>query len=462
LTNQANDFWTSLADHYPSNLIKYLLTNDYEHATLIVNQGKPMKRIPILILTASLSTAASTWAAQTDAVQNAPESAQQTAAAADRAESANNQSDADAKFLRMNFREASLDQVLTYLSEAAGFIVNVKPGTSIRGKVTILSNEPLSKDEAVNQLNSVLNANNLAAVENGRTLTIMPRDEAKIAGIPVRHGSDPDKIPITDKIVTQIMPVRFVEAAQLLKDLQPLVSIQTTMTANEAGNAIVMTDTQANIHKVAEIIHDIDMGAEEFTELRVFPLHNSDPTTTADLITQLFADDTSRQGNQGGFSNPFAGGGRFARFAGLAGQNRGNQSSSSNAQNQRIKKRNRVVAVADERTASVVVSATRDLMEQIEDVVDRLDGDQKGKKSVHVFAIQHADPAEALPVLTEMFGKNTTQNSRNNQSQNSALQTRGSSQNNPQTSSSTMSGSRTGLGQGGRTGGGGGTGLSFP
>jgi general secretion pathway protein D len=420
-----------------------------------------MKRIPILILTASLSTAAFTWPGQTRAAQNAAETAQQTAAA-DRAEPATSESKVDAKFLRMNFRDASLDQVLTYLSEAAGFIINVKPGTSVRGKVTVMSNEPLTKDEAVNLLNTVLNENNLAAVENGRTLSVMPRDEAKIAGIPVVSGADPDKIPITDKIVTQIMPVRFVEAAQLLKDLQPLVSIQTTMTANEAGNAIVMTDTQSNIHKVAQIIHDIDMGAEEFTELRVFPLHNSDPTTTADLLTQLFADDTSRQGNQGGFSNPFAGGGRFARFAALSGQSRGNQGSSNNAQNQRIKKRNRVVAVADERTASVVVSATRDLMEQIEDVIDRLDGDLKGKKSVHVFAIQHADPAEALPILTEMFGKNTTQNSRNTAAQNSALTTRGSSQNNPQTSS-TMSGSRTGIGQNNRSGGGGGgTGLSFP
>jgi Type II secretory pathway, component PulD len=289
----------------------------------------------------------------------------------------------------------------------------------------------------------------------------MPRDEAKIAGIPVISGADPDKIPITDKIVTQIMPVRFVEAAQLLKDLQPLVSIQSTMTANEAGNAIVMTDTQANIHKVAQIIHDIDMGAEEFTELKVFPLHNADPTTTADLLTQLFADDNSRQGNQGGFSNPFFGGGRFARFAGLGGQNRGSQGGSNNAQNQRIKKRNRVVAVADERTASVVVSATRDLMEQIEEVLDRLDGNAKGKKSVHVYHLEHTDPAEALPIFTEIFGQNTTQNSRNSAAQSSALSARSNSQNNQQTSS-TMNGSRTGIGQNNRTGGGGGTGLSFP
>src|ERR1051326_4183795 len=235
-------------------------------------KGKPMKRTPIFILMAGLCAAASLSAAEPEAA-----GAQVEAPKAD----ANPEpsSAANDKFLRMNFREASLDQVLTYLSEAAGFIINIKPGTSVRGKVTVMSNEPLSKDEAVNLLNTVLNENNLAV-------------------IPVISGSDPDKIPITDKIVTQIMPVRFVEAAQLLKDLQPLVSIQTTMTANEAGNSIVMTDTQANIHKVAEIIHDIDMGAEDFTVLKVFPLNHADPVDTADMLTQLFAEDTSRQGGQ--------------------------------------------------------------------------------------------------------------------------------------------------------------------
>src|SRR6187402_3762868 len=58
--------------------------------------------------------------------------------------------------LRMNFRGASLDQVLTYFTEAAGFIINVKPGTSVRGKVDIWSAQPVSKEEALNLLDSVL------------------------------------------------------------------------------------------------------------------------------------------------------------------------------------------------------------------------------------------------------------------------------------------------------------------
>ena len=110
----------------------------------------------------------------------------------------------------------------------------------------------MSKEEALNQLDTQLNQNGLAAIRNGRTLTIVNRDEAKTQNIPVLQGNDPEKIPITDKIVTQIIPVRFVEVDQLIKDLQPLVSSQTTMTANQAGNSLVITDTQANIRKVVE------------------------------------------------------------------------------------------------------------------------------------------------------------------------------------------------------------------
>jgi len=62
--------------------------------------------------------------------------------------------DNGSELLRMNFRGASLEMVLNYLSEAAGFIINLRPGTSIRGKVDVWSKEPLTRAEALNLLDS--------------------------------------------------------------------------------------------------------------------------------------------------------------------------------------------------------------------------------------------------------------------------------------------------------------------
>lgn len=337
--------------------------------------------------------------------------------------------------LRMNFRGASLDLVLNYLSEAAGFIIVLD--TKVSGKIDAWSNSPLSKDEAVDLLNSVLNKNGYAAIRHGRTLNIVNKDEAKTKDIPVILESDPDKIPKTDEMVTQIMPVRFIEVTQLIKDLQPLVATATTMTANEAGNSIIMTDTRANINRVAQIIRAIDQGAEEMTLVQVFKLDFADPTEMATLLTSLFADGGSTSGAS---TTPQFGGGRGFRDFFRGGG--GGESSSGSSQSQRIKKRTKVTAVADPRTSSVVVSATSGLMEQIVEMVKQLDSNPAKKQKVYVYEVNPGDVAQVQQVLEDMFAtsSNNRNNSRNSQ-QNNALQNRA---NQNQTTTTTTSGFGTG------------------
>ncbi len=321
--------------------------------------------------------------------------------------------------LRMNFRNAPLELVLNYLSEAAGFIIVLD--TKVSGKIDAWSNQPLSKDEAVDLLNSVLNRNGYAAIRHGRTLTIVNKDEAKTKDIPVILESNPDKIPKTDEMVTQIMPVRFIEVGQLLKDLQPLVSTATTMTANEAGNSIIMTDTRANINRVAQIIKAIDQGAEDVTEVRVFHLDYADPTEMAALLTSLFADSG---GTSGSSQSPVqfggrGGGGPFGRFFGGGG---GGDTSGGNSQAQRIKKRAKVTAVADPRTSSVLVSATSGLITQIEEMIKQLDANPAKKQKVYVYQVNPGDVSQVQQVLEDMFETTTTGNNRNNRNSSSSLQ----------------------------------------
>src|SRR5205823_8167759 len=119
----------------------------------------------------------------------------------------------------------------------------------------------------------------------------------------------------------------------------------------------------------------------------------------------------------GSFSSRLAS--RFGGFGGPPGGGSGSGGGGGgNDTNQRIKKRARVIAVADQRTASVVVSAAKELMEQIEGVIEELDKNPKGKQTVRIYQLQHADPQGAQQVLSDIFGKNNTQNNRNTANQN--------------------------------------------
>jgi type II secretory pathway component GspD/PulD (secretin) len=331
----------------------------------------------------------------------------------------------------MNFRNAPLEQVLEYLSEAAGFIIVLD--APVKGTVNVISAKPMSQDEAVDFLSSVLNKNGLAAIRDGRTLTIVDRTAAKTRDIPVKVNNDPRMIPKNDEIVTQIIPIRYVEADQLAKDLASFISPQATFVANAAGNSIVMTDTQANIRHMVEIIKAIDSSAEAETEIRVFHLTHASPSDVATALAGVFPS-SSGSGNNNQAPVRFGGG-------------------SSSGQNDRIRRASQVLAVADARTSSVIVTASKDLMSQIAGMVRELDVASPRDQQVHVFRMNNGDPQQAVQVLQNMF--QSTSGSRTGAggtSQNSALMQR--QQNNNQTSGGTSgSGTFGNSGGGGRSGG---------
>jgi len=353
--------------------------------------------------------------------------------------------------MRLNFRNAPIDLVLSYLSEATGFIIELQ--TPVRGTVDVFCAKPVTKDEAVDLLNSMLNKNGYAAIRNGRKLTILSKTDAIRRDIPVKTGGDPEAIPRNDEIVTQIIPIRFVEATQLAKDLSPMVSQQAMIVANEAGNSIAITDTQANIRHLAEIIKAIDSSAEDETQVRVFALKHADPIEMASLLADLFPDQSSsaqapvRVGGFGGPGGP--GGDRGSRIGSfLATMMGGGPPPGSGGSGQQ-----KVVAVPDARTSSVVVTAAKDLMDQIAEVIQQLDFQSPKETKVQVFHLGNADPQAVLPVLQDMFQNSASSRSSRGSSQNSPLMNR--VQQNQSQSSGSTSGTRigSGLGSGRSTGG---------
>ncbi len=371
----------------------------------------------------------------------------------------------NADTLRLNFRNAPLEMVLNYLSDAAGFIIVLD--TQVHGNVSVISSHPMTRDEAVDLLNAVLNKNGYAAIRDGRTLTIVSKDDAKTRNIPVKVSNDPDKIPNNAEIVTQIIPIRFVEAEQLAKDLSLFVSPQATIVANEAGNSIVITDTQSNIKHLVEIIKAVDSSAEGETQIRVFHLRHANPTDVANELGQIFP---SNSGSSGTSTSPirFGGGGAgggpggfFARMMGGGGfgggGGGGGGGASGSGSNARMQKQTQVLAVADLRTSSVIVTASSDLMSEIAGMMEQLDVSSTRDQKVYVYHLDHGDPEQAVQVLQSMFGGGTSGSTGSrggtgsSSSSTSALQSR-ETQNNSSTGTSGTSsgiGGSTGIGGGG-------------
>jgi len=321
--------------------------------------------------------------------------------------------------LRLNFRGAPLEMVLDYLSKAAGYTIVLE--TEVKGTIDVWNNQPLSKEEAIAVLNSALNRNGYAVVRTGRTLTIVPRDDAKKRNIKVQSGANPQDIPLGDEMITHIIPVRYANVTQMVKDLQPLLPSFATLTANESASALVLTDTQTDVHRMVEIVKALDTSINSALTIRVFQLKNADAAEMVQVLTRLFPDETGRSrtdntppwfrfSRRGGEGGPFGGGGGGGG-AGSSEQMKGGK----------------VIAVADQRTSSVIVTAASELMPQIAEMITQLDSSQAKKQKVYVIQLENAEINDVMPVLRDMFNKDTTTqrstaSSQNNQ--NSALTTR--------------------------------------
>ena len=129
---------------------------------------------------------------------------------------------------------------------------------------------------------------------------------------------------------------------------------------------------------------------------------------------KLFPDDTksNEQQNQG---FRFGGGG-FGRF--------GRNATAETTTGSRATKKGRVIAVADQRTSSVIVSAAGELMPEIAGIIAQLDSSSNKKQKVYIYPIENADVTQVEQAVRDMFERNNVQANRNNQNQTSALENR--------------------------------------
>jgi general secretion pathway protein D len=317
-----------------------------------------------------------------------------------------------AEGLRVNFHGAPLNLVLDYLSDAAGFIINKQ--ADVKGTVEVWSKQPVTKDEAVELLSSVLKKNGYGMTRNGRILTIVAMDSVKTADTDIVVNSDPGEIEKSDEIQTQIIPVHYATASQLVANLEQLLPTSATLSANESANTLILVATKTDIKRMLKIVSALDNSMASASSIKVRALRFADAKETANLITQLFTQNSNNQ--QGGGGNNFggpggAGGGPGGAFRAMVAQmgNGGNR-------NSRGAVAPRVVAVADDRSNSVVVSAPADLLTTIEDMLDKIDQQVNDTAELRVFRLVNADPSEMAAQLAQLFPDETSSN--NNQNNN--------------------------------------------
>ena len=152
----------------------------------------------------------------------------------------------------LNVRDADVRAFVADAAEVTGrtFIVDGR----VQGKVSVVSDRPLSRSEYFEVFLSTLRANGLVAVPSGNgAFRIQPAEGA--ATQPSRVGS---KGAARNQMVTEVIRLRSIDAAQAVETLRPLVSREGSLTANRAGRSLVLVDYADNVRRIRELLAQID------------------------------------------------------------------------------------------------------------------------------------------------------------------------------------------------------------
>jgi len=189
-----------------------------------------------------------------------------------------------------------------------------------------------------------------------------------------------------------------------------------TLVADDRTNSLIVSAPDEVMPTIEELVKQIDTNAENITELRVFPLKFADPQDMADMLASLFPDDSKTDNNR---SQIQFGRGGFGGRGMFGGANNAQAASST-----RSKQKGRVLAVAEPRTASLIVSAATDLMPQIAEMIAQLDANPAKKQKVFVYSLENADVDNVQQVLQDMFQSQNSRNSNSRQNNTNPLQQR--------------------------------------
>lgn len=184
----------------------------------------------------------------------------------------------------LNIKDADINTLITTVSEVTGknFIVDQR----VKGKVTVISSTPMSAEGVYETFLAVLQVYGFAAIPAGEAIKIIPEATMRQEG-----GAEllsPSRLPRED-VITRVLQIQNVPAAQLVPILRPLVPQQGHLAAYPPSNMLIIVDRAVNVIRLEQIIAQIDQSGDR--DIQMVQLQHASAAEVVRILTALTQQD---------------------------------------------------------------------------------------------------------------------------------------------------------------------------
>lgn len=180
---------------------------------------------------------------------------------------------------KVNLKDADIRAFVTQIADITGYSFVIDP--RVKGKVTVVSNAPMSQDAVYEMFLSVLSVHGFAAIPGAGVIKIVQQNNAK------QTADNPaylNRVP-SEQIVTRVIQVKNANALELVPILRPMVAKYGHLAGVAAANALIVSDHVANIKRISRIIDELDSPSKY--ELEVVQLEEAWVGDMVELLEEL-------------------------------------------------------------------------------------------------------------------------------------------------------------------------------
>jgi general secretion pathway protein D len=263
----------------------------------------------------------------------------------------------DDRYVTIDFDNVDISLFVKFISELTGknFVID----KAVKGKVTIISPTKITVQEAYRVFESVLEVHGYTTVPAGKIIKIVPAVAARGKDIETRLREE--ALTPEDKVVTQLVPLRYADPNELKKLFAPLISKSSVIVSYPPTGMLIVTDVQSNIRRLLSIIEAIDVpGIGE--EISVVPLEYATASVMAKSLNEVFQ--RTAKARKGAVGAPV------------------------------------IKIVPDERTNVLILLASEDDTAKVAQLIALLDKETpRGEGDIHVYYLQNANAEDLAKVL---------------------------------------------------------------
>jgi len=187
----------------------------------------------------------------------------------------------------LHLENANMLQVIGIIAAELKMNYIVDPG--VKGLVNINTLGELRQEDLLPLLQTILRTNGATAVQSGSFWRIVQSKEALRIPIPIDQDASGASLPPDDRVMMNIVSLRFVTAADMSKILSNYLSEMGQIVSHEPGNILMITDTSRSMKRLMELIGVFDTDALVQQRIRVFPIENARAAELVKDLQQIFS-----------------------------------------------------------------------------------------------------------------------------------------------------------------------------